>query len=82
MELPQAQVSSLCGFLCHDLGLVCYIIPLPSLELDSQNSAQCLAVKLYISFRQLLAEGSMMTIRVVTNLITGEEWLRGSHHYC
>ena len=62
--------------------LFAHIFLLPSLELDSQNSAQCSAVELYICFSQLLAEGSVMTIRVATHLITGEDWLRCPLHYC
>ncbi|KAL6057963.1 hypothetical protein STEG23_015831, partial [Scotinomys teguina] len=46
--------------------------PLPSLQLDSWSSAWCLAVDLCVCFHHLLDEGSMMTIRVVINLMTGE----------
>ncbi|KAL6038514.1 hypothetical protein STEG23_000600 [Scotinomys teguina] len=40
------------------------------------SSSQCVAVDLCICFYQLLDEGSMMTIKVVINLITGKGQFR------
>ncbi|KAL6088148.1 hypothetical protein STEG23_008200, partial [Scotinomys teguina] len=48
------------------------IIPLPSLQLDFYSLAWCLDVGPCICFHQLLDEGSMMTVRVLTSLNTGE----------
>ena len=58
----------------HDIMIMisrAHIIPPPSLQLDSQSSAWCLAVDTFICLRHLLDEDSMMAVRVVTNLITG-----------
>ena len=48
-----------------------YIIPPPSLQLDSQHLALCLAVDLCICFLHLLDKSSVMAIKVVINLFTG-----------
>ena len=47
---------------------------LPSSQLDFRSQAQCLTVDLCICFHLLLDEGSLITIRVVNNLIT---WPQG-----
>ncbi|KAL6030278.1 hypothetical protein STEG23_009293 [Scotinomys teguina] len=43
----------------------------PQVSSVAEPSAWCLAVALCICFHQLLDEDSMMTVRVVTNLVTG-----------
>lgn len=58
---------------------VVHIIPPSSLKFDSTSSAWILAVDLCTHVHQLLDEGSMTTIRVLTNLIIGEDWFR---HCC
>ena len=78
-ELSQAQVSFLCGFPHHDLNPFAHIIP-PLLLLDFKSVLQCLAMDLCIRFHQLLDEGSVMTIRMVTNLITAEGQFRYPLH--
>ena len=50
-----------------------HMIVSPSLQLNSRNSSQFLAVGHCISFHQLLDIGSMMTIGVVTNQVKGED---------
>ena len=40
--------------------------------MDSRSLTQSLAVDLYIYFYQLRDEGSMMTLKVVINLIQGK----------
>lgn len=52
-----------------------HIITPSSLQLDSDP-------EIYICFHQLLAEGSMTTIKVAVNLITGEEQFRHPLHDC
>ena len=53
-----------------------HMVPSPSLHLSSRSSAQCLAVSHCISFFKLLAVGSIMIIRLITNLIKGESPFR------
>ena len=57
------------------------IIPL-FLQENFQSSVQSLAVDLCLCFHQLLDEGSLMTVRVVTNLITVDGQFRHPLHYC
>ena len=45
-KLPLAQVSYFCGFPHHGLNPFAHIIAAPSFQLDSESSAQCLAVNL------------------------------------
>ena len=54
------------------------LTPSCSYNLFSHSLAQCLAPDLCVRFRPLLDEGSMMTIRVVTNLITVEDQAHSS----
>ena len=70
------------GFPVMIMTLLAHIIPLPSLQMDSQSVARCLTVDLCICFYQLLDEGSMMTVMVVTNLNTGQGQFRLPLHYC
>lgn len=81
-DLQLAQVSSFCEYPHHGLNLFAYIIAPPSLRLDFGSSAQCPAVNLWICFHQLPDEGSMMTIKVVINPITGEGQFRHPFCYC
>ena len=54
-----------------------HIILLPSLHMVSHSSAQSLTLDRCIILHQLLDDDSVMTIRVVTNLITGEDQYMG-----
>ena len=63
------------------ISLAHTILPL-SLQYVSQNMDQYLAVDLCICFHQLLDECFLMTIRIVTNMITGEGRFRQPLHYC
>lgn len=67
--LSLAQVSCFCGYPHYGHDIFAHIIALTSLGLVFRSSVYCLAVDLCICFYQLLDEGSMMTIKVVTNLI-------------
>ena len=80
--LPLAQVSCFSGFPHHGLDPFAHITVLPSLPLDFGSSAQCLTVDLCICFHQLLVESSMLAIKVVFNLITGEGQFRRPLHCC
>ena len=75
-EVPLVYVSCLCNFPTIILTYLSSYNPSFLLLLDSRISAQCLAMNLYICFHQVLDEGSMITIRVVINLITKEGQLR------
>lgn len=59
-----------------NMVLTLLLITSHSLQLDSMRLAQCLTVSLCFCFYQLLDEGSMMTFKVVINLIIGEGHLR------
>ena len=76
-ELSLAQVSCFCGYHHHGLDLFAHIIAPPSLGLVSGSSAQCCSVDLCICFHHLLIEDSMMTIKEVMSLITGEGQFKG-----
>ena len=69
---PGALVNCFCGFSYHILNPLALVIPPPSLGIDSQKSAQYLAVGLCMCLNQLLNGGFIMTIRVVTNMIRKE----------
>ena len=69
------------GFPIMILTALAHIIPPSSLQLDSRSSAWCLPVDLYICGHHLLDEDSIVTIRVVADLISGEDQL-SSLHYC
>ena len=71
-EPSVAQASHFCGYHHYDLDPSAHIISPISPGLAPINLAQCSIVDLCICFNQLLDEGSMMTIEVVINLITGE----------
>ena len=58
------------------LLLKSHVIPPPYLQVNSSSLDQCLAVDLCICFHQAMDEGSMMTIRAVTNPITGKGQFR------
>ena len=78
IELPLAQVSCFCGYPHYGVDVFAHIITPSSLQLDSGNSAQCLAVDVCICFHQLLDEGFMMTARVFMGGLTlSEEWIGG-----
>ena len=81
-ELPLARVSSFCEYPHHGLNPFDHIIAPSSLQLDSRSSVQCLAVDLCICIHQLLDEGSMMTVKIVINLLTEEGQLRHLLHHC
>ena len=70
------------GFLVISLTLWAPIILPPFLQQDSVRLPQCLAVGLCNCFHQLLDEGSLVTIGVVTNLITGDGQFRLPIPYC
>ena len=57
-------------------------IPSPFLQKDSQSSVQCSAVDLCFCFHQLLDKGSLVTIRVVGNLISVVGQISHPTHYC
>lgn len=59
-----------------------HIISPPSLHLDSRSSAQCMAVGPCIYFHQVRDKGSIVTIRAITKLITGESQLKDLLQYC
>ena len=80
-ELPVACVSCLCDFPIMILTALAHMIPPPSFQLNSRSSDLCLAVNHCICFHQLLDIGTMMTVRVVTNLITGAVQFRHPLHY-
>ena len=81
-ELPLSQKSCFHGYPHHVFDPFAHIIALPSLRMDFGSSAQCLAVDPCICFHRLQVKGSMMTIKVVINLITGESQIRHPLHYC
>ena len=81
-EFPLAQVSWFSGNAYHGLGPFAHIITPPSTRLHFVSSAQDFTVDLCICLYQLIDEGSMMTIKVVINLIIGEGQFRYPLHHC
>ena len=75
-KLPLARVSCFCKFSHHGLDPFAHTI---FLLLDSGSSVKSLAVDIYICIHQLL--GSMLTVKVVISLITGEGQFRYPFHY-
>lgn len=85
-ENPNKQASQATSVVFPTMILtfphLAHIIPPLSVHLNSMSSVKYLIVDYFICLHQFVDVGSMMTIRLITNLIIGEGQFSQALRYC